>query len=93
MLDRGVDLRAVQTFIPDFLKDLLVDAFLRDLGVGRGDLALVRPTWMPAILTEGLFMMVPDQEAALRSAEGRHLYALGVFSGIQDFLRTRAEGR
>jgi N-acetylmuramoyl-L-alanine amidase len=63
---------------------------LRDLGVGRGDLALVRPTWMPAILTEGLFMMLPDQEAALRSAEGQRLYALGVFEGIRDFLRERA---
>ena len=27
---------------------------LRDLGIGRGDLALVRPTWMPSVLTEGL---------------------------------------
>lgn len=63
---------------------------LRDLGVGRGDLALVRPTWMPAILTEGLFMMVPDQEAALRSAEGQRLYAQGVFEGIREFLKERA---
>ena len=38
---------------------------LRDLGVGRGDLALVRPTWQPSILTEGLYMIVPEQEAAL----------------------------
>ena len=64
---------------------------LRDLGVGRGDLALVRPTWMPAILTEGLFMMVPDQEAALRSGEGQRLYAVGVFEGIREFLRERGE--
>jgi N-acetylmuramoyl-L-alanine amidase len=63
---------------------------LRDLGVGRGDLALVRPTWMPAILTEGLFMMLPDQEAALRSVEGQRLYAQGIFEGIQEFLRMRA---
>jgi N-acetylmuramoyl-L-alanine amidase len=63
---------------------------LRDLGVGRGDLALVRPTWMPAVLTEGLFMMVPDQEAALRSGEGQRLYAMGVFEGIREFLRQRA---
>jgi N-acetylmuramoyl-L-alanine amidase len=62
---------------------------LRDLGVGRGDLALVRPTWMPAILTEGLFMMLPDQEAALRSAEGQRLYAMGVFEGIRAFLASR----
>ena len=64
---------------------------LRDLGVGRGDLALVRPTWMPAILTEGLFMMVPDQEAALRSVEGQRLYAEGVFEGIREFLRGRSQ--
>ncbi len=63
---------------------------LRDLGIGRGDLALVRPTWMPAILTEGLFMMVPEQEAALRSGEGRRKYARGVFEGIRAYLRARA---
>ena len=66
---------------------------LRDLGVGRGDLALVRPTWMPAILTEGLFMMIPAQEAALRGAEGRELYARGVFEGLRDFLAARARER
>lgn len=63
---------------------------LRDLGVGRGDLALVRPTWMPAILCEGLFMMMPDQESALRDPEGQRLYAQGVFNGIESFLRARA---
>ncbi|HLS47155.1 MAG TPA: N-acetylmuramoyl-L-alanine amidase [Gemmatimonadales bacterium] len=63
---------------------------LRDLGVGRGDLALVRPTWFPAILTEGLFMMVPEQEAALRTEEGRRRYASGVFQGIRAWLRERA---
>ncbi len=63
---------------------------LRDLGVARGDLALVRPTWMPAILTEGLFMMLPEQEHALRTAEGRRRYAAGVAEGLERFLRTRA---
>lgn len=63
---------------------------LRDLGIGRGDLALVRPTWMPAILSEGLFMMVPEQEAMLRSEQGRHRYAQGVFEGVREFLRGRA---
>ena len=64
-----------------------------DLGVGRGDLALVRPTWMPAVLTEGLFMMIPEQEAALRSPEGRRAYARAVFEGIRQFLRDRARNR
>ena len=56
---------------------------LRDLGVGRGDLALVRPTWQPSILTEGLYMIVPEQEAALRSTEGQRRYALGVLDGLR----------
>ena len=63
---------------------------LRDLGVGRGDLALVRTTWMPSVLTEGLFMIVPEQEAALRSPEGQRLYAEAVVEGIRRFLRDRA---
>ena len=60
---------------------------IRDLGVSRGDLALVRPTWMPSVLTEGLFMMLPQQEAALRSEAGQALYAEAVFDGIETFLR------
>jgi N-acetylmuramoyl-L-alanine amidase len=63
---------------------------LRDLGVGRGDLALVRPTWMPSILCEGLFMMIPDQEAALRSPQGQALYAHAVYDGVLSFLLERA---
>jgi N-acetylmuramoyl-L-alanine amidase len=63
---------------------------VRDLGIGRGDLAMVRTTWMPAVLTEGLFIIVPEQEAALRSARGHRLYAEGVVEGIRRFLRERA---
>jgi len=59
---------------------------LRDLGVGRGDLALVRPTWLPAILTEGLYMIVPEQEAALRTLDGQQRYARGVVEGLRHFL-------
>ena len=63
---------------------------VRDLGIGRGDLALVRTTWMPSILTEGLFIIVPEQEAALRSARGQRLYAEAVVEGVRRFLRDRA---
>lgn len=61
----------------------------RDLGVARGDLALVRPTWLPSILTEGAFMLVPEQEAALRSKEGQRRYAAGVVEGLRHFLAAR----
>ncbi len=60
---------------------------LRDLGVGRGDLALVRPTWMPSILTEAMFMAIPEQEAALRTPLGQKMYAEGVYNGVVEYLR------
>jgi N-acetylmuramoyl-L-alanine amidase len=63
---------------------------VRDLGYARADLALVRTTWMPSILTEGLFMMIPEQEYALRTTEGRRRYAEGVRDGLERFLRARA---
>ncbi len=59
---------------------------LRDLGVTRGDLAMARPTWMPAILTEGLYLIMPDQEAALRAEGGRRLYAEAVVDGLREYL-------
>nr|MBA3555965.1 N-acetylmuramoyl-L-alanine amidase [Gemmatimonadales bacterium] len=54
------------------------------------DLAMVRGTWMPSVLTEGMFMILPEQEAALRTREGHHLYALGIYEGVRRFLRDRA---
>ena len=47
---------------------------------------LVRPTWQPSILTEGLYMIVPEQEAALRSTEGQRRYAQGVLDGLRAWL-------
>ena len=76
----------------DILDRLVARTGLRDLGVGRGDLALVRPTWMPAVLSEGLFLMLPEQEAALRSPEGQRLYALALLEGLKRFMVRRASG-
>ena len=70
---------------------LVTELGVRDLGMGRGDYALVRPTWMPAALTEGLFIMLPEQEALLRSEEGQWRYARGMVRGIEAFLRERAQ--
>src|SRR5213078_2182675 len=70
---------------------LVAELGVRDLGMGRGDYALVRPTWMPAALTEGLFIMLPEQEALLRSEEGQWRYARGLVRGIEAFLRERAQ--
>ena len=69
---------------------LVAELGTRDLGMGRGDYALVRNPWMPSALTEGLFMMIPEQEAMLASPDGRLRYARGVARGIEEFLREMA---
>ncbi len=71
--------------------NLLRTLGLRDLGIGRASLALARPTWMPAALTEGAFMMIPEQEAALREPAFQAAYARGILEGLREFLRARAE--
>ncbi|HKS06747.1 MAG TPA: N-acetylmuramoyl-L-alanine amidase [Gemmatimonadaceae bacterium] len=60
---------------------------LRDLGVYFDNLALVRPTWMPAILCEGAFVIVPEQEAAMRDPAGQRAYARGVAAGIEAYFK------
>ena len=64
-----------------------------DLGAKWGNLALVRPTWMPSVLTESLFMPIPEQEAALRDPGFLDRLAEAHLRGIEDFLRIRAGGR
>jgi N-acetylmuramoyl-L-alanine amidase len=59
---------------------------LRDLGVYWGNLAVCRMAWMPSVLAEGAFMMMPDHEAALRDPDFQARYASGVLQGIRDFL-------
>ena len=69
------------------VQDGMLDAMrLRDLGVYWGNLAVCRMAWMPSILTEGAFMMMPDHEAALKDPEFQARYASGVLQGVRDFL-------
>ncbi len=69
------------------VQDGMLDSMrLRDLGVYWGNLAVCRMAWMPSILTEGAFMMMPDHEAALKDPEFQARYARGVLEGIRDFL-------
>lgn len=63
---------------------------LTDLGIARADFAVVRATWMPSVLCEGMFMILPDQEAALRTPAGQQRYARGVYDGIRGFLLDQA---
>jgi N-acetylmuramoyl-L-alanine amidase len=61
---------------------------LRDLGVYYDNLAVLRPTWMPSVLCEGAFLMLPEQEAALRTPEFQDAYARGVSEGVEAYFRT-----
>ncbi|HEU4882050.1 MAG TPA: N-acetylmuramoyl-L-alanine amidase [Longimicrobium sp.] len=70
-------------------RELLRELGMRDLGIARADLALVRPTWMPSVLTETMFLMVPQQEAALRNPAVHERIARAHFRAIEAFLRER----
>lgn len=63
---------------------------LRDLGVNYDNLAVLRATWMPSVLCEGAFIIIPEQEAALRSPEFQDAYARGVAEGVEGYFRSLA---
>jgi N-acetylmuramoyl-L-alanine amidase len=69
---------------------MLTSMGLRDLGVFWGDLAVARMSWMPAVLAEGAFMMMPAHEAALQQPGFQAAYARGVLLGIRAFLAERS---
>jgi N-acetylmuramoyl-L-alanine amidase len=64
---------------------------LRDLGINYDNLALARPTWMPAVLCEGAFIMIPEQEAALRTPVFQEAYARGIVDGLEHYFRALAK--
>jgi N-acetylmuramoyl-L-alanine amidase len=70
--------------------EMLDELGLRDIGYGRADLALVRPTWMPSVLSETMFMMIPEQEAALRDPRVQARIAQAHLRALELFLLRRA---
>jgi N-acetylmuramoyl-L-alanine amidase len=71
-------------------RGLAAELGIPDNGIHRANFALVRPTWMPAILTEGAFIIMPDQEAALRSDEYQQRYARAIVAGLESYFRSLA---
>ena len=63
---------------------------LRDLGVHYQNIAIGRTTWMPALICEGAFLMIPEQENALKTPEFQERYARGVADGIEAYFRSLA---
>ena len=76
-------------------REIVAVTRIPDLGAKWGNLALVRPTWMPSVLTESLFMMFPREEAALRNAAFVDRLAEAHVRGIESFLigRLQEQGR
>jgi len=60
---------------------------LPDQGVYYRSLAVVRTPWMPAILAEGGFMMIPEQENAMKTPEFQERYARAVADGLEEYFR------
>ncbi len=67
-------------------KALLEGLKLPDRGVGQANLALCRPTELPAVLTEAAFMIIPEQEELLRTEAFAQKEADALFRGLSAFL-------
>jgi N-acetylmuramoyl-L-alanine amidase len=52
-------------------------------GISFSNLAVLRSTWFPAVLVEGLALTMPAREAHLRSLQGVAEYAAGLVAGIR----------
>ncbi len=62
---------------------------LPDFGLYYGNLAVNRPTQYPAILVECAFMMIPGQEALLKTDKFRKNISQAIIEGIKGFLETQ----
>jgi N-acetylmuramoyl-L-alanine amidase len=71
-------------------REIASATLIPDLGSKWSNLALVRPTWMPSALTESLYMLIPEQEAALRDPAFVERLAAAHVRGMEEFLRNAA---
>jgi N-acetylmuramoyl-L-alanine amidase len=70
---------------------LLEQLGLRDNGAKFQNIAVARGTWMPSILTEGAFVIMPDQEAAMRTPAYQEAYATAILHGLQAYFAALAQ--
>lgn len=71
--------KAIQT-------EMLRATGMPDFGLYHGNLAVNRPTQYPAVLIECAFMMIPEQEALLKTDRYRRKVATAITKGIESFL-------
>ncbi len=60
---------------------------LPDHGLYYGNLVLTRPPELPAVLVECAFMMIPEQEAMLKTDSYQRKCAKAIMEGIKDYLK------
>ncbi len=61
---------------------------LRDEGIFFNNLAVARATWFPSVLCEGAWVVMPEQEAALRTREFQTAYAMGIVDGLEAYFKS-----
>lgn len=66
---------------------MLVNMSLRDEGIFYRSLAVTVQSWMPSVLLEGAYMIIPEQEAALRTANYQDRYARSIVEGLEAYFR------
>jgi N-acetylmuramoyl-L-alanine amidase len=72
--------------------EMLKATGLPDHGLYHGNLAVNRPTQYPAVLVECAFMMIPQQEAMLKTDKFRKKLAKAITKGIKNFLKEYNNG-
>lgn len=70
-------------------REILAEVGLPDRGVRYQNLAITRTSWMPSVLTESLYMMFPQQEAALRVPAFIDRLAQAHVRAMEAFVRER----
>jgi len=60
---------------------------LPDQGVYYRSLAIARTTWMPSILVEGGFIIIPEQENAMKTEPFQERYARAIVDGLETYFR------
>jgi N-acetylmuramoyl-L-alanine amidase len=70
---------------------LLAELGLRDNGTKFQNIAVARGTWMPSILTEGAFVIMPDQEAGMRTPTYQEAYATALLRGLETYFASLAQ--
>jgi N-acetylmuramoyl-L-alanine amidase len=73
-------------FARHFQRELVAEVGLPDRGIRFQNLALPRIWWMPSVLTETLFMMIPEHEAALRDERFQQRLAEAHMRAMERFL-------